>query len=132
MANFCTKLTFFSSLTDQTEGELEETENTEVPTSPVREATPDIIRKSPVKEVVSSSNVVVDTTTVEIQNNQINQNTTVPDQTPKKIITSEEEAKARLAEKRREMKEKKEREAELERQRQVKIIIIDYVKTLRT
>merc|ERR1712193_447898 len=53
------------TLIDQTEGELEETENTEVPTSPVREATPDIIRKSPVKEVVSSSNVVVDTTTVE-------------------------------------------------------------------
>merc|ERR1711962_1575563 len=89
--------------------------------SPVREATPDIIRKSPVKEVVSSSNVGVDTTTVEIQNNQINQNTTVPDQAPKKIITSEEEAKARLAEKRREMKEKKEREAELERQRQAEI-----------
>ena len=37
----------------------------------------------------------------------------------KKIIQSEEEAKARLAEKRREMKEKKEREAELERQRQL-------------
>ena len=37
----------------------------------------------------------------------------------KKIISSEEEAKARLAEKRREMKEKKEREAELERQRLV-------------
>ena len=37
----------------------------------------------------------------------------------KKIITSEEEAKARFAEKRREMKEKMEREAELERQRQV-------------
>ncbi|XP_071746890.1 uncharacterized protein [Lepeophtheirus salmonis] len=37
--------------------------------------------------------------------------------TGKRIITSEEEAKARLAEKRRQMKEKKEREAELERQR---------------
>ena len=37
----------------------------------------------------------------------------------KKIISSEEEAKARLAEKRREMKEKKEREAEIERQRLV-------------
>merc|ERR1712142_440583 len=35
----------------------------------------------------------------------------------KKIITSEEEAKARTAEKRREMKEQKEREAELERLR---------------
>ena len=37
----------------------------------------------------------------------------------KKIITSEEEAKAKLAEKRREAKEKMEREAELQRQRQV-------------
>eukprot|EP00096_Caligus_rogercresseyi_P015701 TRINITY_DN816_c0_g1_i2.p1 TRINITY_DN816_c0_g1~~TRINITY_DN816_c0_g1_i2.p1 ORF type:complete len:907 (-),score=305.39 TRINITY_DN816_c0_g1_i2:1183-3903(-) len=35
----------------------------------------------------------------------------------RKLITSEEEAKARLAEKRREMKEKKEREAEAERAR---------------
>ena len=42
------------------------------------------------------------------------------EQTPSKhIISSEEEAKARLAEKRRLMKEKMEREAELERQRQV-------------
>ena len=39
----------------------------------------------------------------------------------KQIITSEEEAKARIAQKRREMKEKMEREAELERQRQVAI-----------
>jgi len=39
------------------------------------------------------------------------------DKPEKKIIASEEEAKARLAEKRREMKEKKEREEELERQR---------------
>jgi len=37
----------------------------------------------------------------------------------KKIITSEEEAKARMAEKRREMKEKMEREAEAERQKQL-------------
>ena len=42
----------------------------------------------------------------------------------KQIITSEEEAKARIAQKRREMKEKMEREAELERQRQVLIIFI--------
>ena len=42
------------------------------------------------------------------------------EQTPAKhIISSEEEAKARLAEKRRLMKEKMEREAELERQRLV-------------
>ena len=39
----------------------------------------------------------------------------------KKVISSEEEAKARLAEKRREMKEKKEREAEIERQRLVSV-----------
>ncbi|XP_023325043.1 ensconsin isoform X5 [Eurytemora carolleeae] len=39
------------------------------------------------------------------------------DKPEKKIISSEEEAKAKLAEKRREMKEKKEREAEVERLR---------------
>jgi len=105
---------------DHTGNEVEDTGNTEVPTSPVREATPDIIRKSPVKEVVSTSNLE-DTTTTESQNNQLNQNTAVPDPTPKKIITNEEEAKAKIAEKRREMREKKEREAELERQRQAEI-----------
>ena len=42
---------------DHTGNEVEDTGNTEVPTSPVREATPDIIRKSPVKEVVSTSNL---------------------------------------------------------------------------
>ena len=41
------------------------------------------------------------------------------DSPAKHIITSEVEAKARIAEKRREMKEKMEREAELERQRLV-------------
>jgi len=94
-----------TAVVDQDTGNSEEThENTEVPTEthPVREATPDIIRKSPVKEVVAIDNI--------------------EDQTPKKIISSEEEAKARIAEKRREMKEKKEREAELERQRQAERI----------
>jgi len=93
-----------TAVVDQDTGNSEEThENTEVPTEthPVREATPDIIRKSPVKEVVAIDNI--------------------EDQTPKKIISSEEEAKARIAEKRREMKEKKEREAELERQRQAEL-----------
>ena len=86
----------------------ETTGNTEVPTEtyPVREATPDIIRKSPVKEVKE----------IAIEN--------IEDQTPKKNMisseaTEQEQAKMRIAEKRREMKEKKEREAELERQRQV-------------
>merc|ERR1712223_1540990 len=95
---------------------------------PIREATPDIIRKSPVKEVApplpppSSSGPEIPGLpgppkpesdengglVVEAENHA-----------SKKIIQSEEEAKARLAEKRREMKEKKEREAELERQRQL-------------
>lgn len=84
--------------------EIEEIEDkTEI--EPVREATPDIIRKSPVKEVEKP-----------LENN--NGDLETPS---KKIITSEEEAKARLAEKRREMKEKMEREAEAERQRQLEI-----------
>jgi len=88
----------------------ETTGNTEVPTEthPVREATPDIIRKSPVKEVKE----------IAIEN--------IEDQTPKKNMisseaTEQEQAKMRIAEKRREMKEKKEKEAELERQKQAEI-----------
>merc|ERR1712008_278644 len=88
----------------------EKTGNTEVPTEthPVREATPDIIRKSPVKEVKE----------IAIEN--------IEDQTPKKNMisseaTEQEQAKMRIAEKRREMKEKKEKEAELERQKQAEI-----------
>merc|ERR1712051_462733 len=87
------------------EPSIETTGNTEVPTEshPVREATPDIIRKSPVKEVKE----------IAIEN--------IEDQTPKKNMisseaTEQEQAKMRIAEKRREMKEKKEREAELEGQ----------------
>merc|ERR1712003_137876 len=90
-----------AELTTETTKIESETTEVEVPTTePIREATPDIIRKSPVKEVIAIEN---------IESNIIAE-------TPKKIITSEEEAKARLAEKRREMKEKMEREAELERQ----------------
>ena len=77
----------------------ETTGNTEVPTEthPVREATPDIIRKSPVKEGKE----------IAIEN--------IEDQTPKKNMisseaTEQEQAKMRIAEKRREMKEKKEEE----------------------
>lgn len=88
----------------------ETTGNTEVPTEthPVREATPDIIRKSPVKEVKE----------IAIEN--------IEDQTPKKNMisseaTEQEQAKMRIAEKRREMKEKKEKEAELERQKQAEL-----------
>ena len=76
---------------------------------PIREATPDIIRKSPVKEV---SAPIPAPTAPEENGDSLEAST-------KKIIQSEEEAKARLAEKRREMKEKKEREAELERQKQL-------------
>ena len=109
--------------------EIDSSNNSESTTPiPIREATPDIIRKSPVKEVApplpppSSSGPEIPGLpgppkpesdengglVVEAENHA-----------SKKIIQSEEEAKARLAEKRREMKEKKEREAELERQRQL-------------
>merc|ERR1712203_1274747 len=54
------------------------------------------------------------------------------EQTPAKhIISSEEEAKARLAEKRRLMKEKMEREAELERQRLAEIERIEEERRLK-
>merc|ERR1719412_1657156 len=80
---------------------------------PIREATPDIIRKSPVKEVSAPIPAPVSAPTAPEENGDSLEAST------KKIIQSEEEAKARLAEKRREMKEKKEREAELERQKQL-------------
>ena len=53
----------------------------------------------------------------------------IHDHSPAKhIITSEMEAKARIAEKRREMKEKMEREAELERQRLVSNLWLNRLK----
>ena len=51
------------------------------------------------------------------------------DSPAKHIITSEVEAKARIAEKRREMKEKMEREAELERQRLVSNLSLNRLKS---
>ena len=67
-------------------------------------------------EVTSSDEIQGDESKQEIKEDE----EPSQEQTPAKhIISSEEEAKARLAEKRRLMKEKMEREAELERQRLV-------------
>merc|ERR1712013_344003 len=95
-----------------------------------RQSTPDIIKDNNKK----SENGEMDKEnqkngTPEEDNKAINNNNIDKEKSPeadnegevkesKKIITSEEEAKARIAEKRREMKEQKEREAELERLRQ--------------
>merc|ERR1719513_506107 len=94
-----------------------------------RQSTPDIIKDNNKK----SENGEMDKEnqkngTSEEDNKAINNNNIDKEKSPeadnegevkesKKIITSEEEAKARIAEKRREMKEQKEREAELERLR---------------
>merc|ERR1712013_819403 len=94
-----------------------------------RQSTPDIIKDNNKK----SENGEMDKEnqkngTPEEDNKAINNNNIDKEKSPeadnegevkegKKIITSEEEAKARIAEKRREMKEQKEREAELERLR---------------
>ena len=86
-----------------------------------RQSTPDIIKDNNRKNVENfdSKESNGDNTAqkddekpVDIENNEGGE---VKEQ--KRIITSEEEAKARIAEKRREMKEQKEREAELERLR---------------
>jgi len=86
-----------------------------------RQSTPDIIKDNNRKNVENfdskesngdSTAQKDDEKPVDIENNEGGE---VKEQ--KKIITSEEEAKARIAEKRREMKEQKEREAELERLR---------------
>merc|ERR1719370_177984 len=94
-----------------------------------RQSTPDIIKdnnkKSGNEEMVKENQR---NGTPEEDNKAINNNNVDKEKSPeaenegevkesKKIITSEEEAKARIAEKRREMKEQKEREAELERLR---------------
>merc|ERR1712013_148439 len=92
-----------------------------------RQSTPDIIKDNNKK----SENGEMDKEnqkngTPEEDNKAINNNNIDKEKSPeadnegevkesKKIITSEEEAKARIAEKRREMKEQKEREAELEK-----------------
>merc|ERR1712050_131003 len=96
-----------------------------------RQSTPDIIKDNNKK--TENGDVGKETqknVTQENDNNKaINNNNIDKEKSPeaenegevkesKKIITSEEEAKARIAEKRREMKEQKEREAELERLRQ--------------
>merc|ERR1711981_796942 len=110
--------------------EIDSSNNSESTTPiPIREATPDIIRKSPVKEVapplppppLSSGPEIPGLPGPPKPESDENGALVVEaeNHASKKIIQSEEEAKARLAEKRREMKEKKEREAELERQRQL-------------
>merc|ERR1712098_264561 len=83
-----------------------------------RQSTPDIIKDNNRKIVDNSENNVANNDDADHgkpEDNENNENSEVKE--PKKIITSEEEAKARIAEKRREMKEQKEREAELERLR---------------
>ena len=70
-------------------------------------------------EANASNNVEADGKAVNDPEKKEDEPSSHPGTTAKKIITSEDEAKAKLAEKRREAKEKKEREAELERQRQV-------------
>merc|ERR1719277_368039 len=85
-----------------------------------RQSTPDIIKDNNRKNVDNGeakdedNNVNKDDADKPIDNEN-NENGEASEQ--KKIITSEEEAKARIAEKRTQMKEQKEREAELEKLR---------------
>lgn len=76
---------------------------------PAREVTPDIIRKSPPMKEVRENDCASENEEEKAE------------KAKKMIIQSEEEAKARLAEKRKEMKEKMEREAEMERQKQLEL-----------
>eukprot|EP00092_Neocalanus_flemingeri_P050342 GFUD01058160.1.p1 GENE.GFUD01058160.1~~GFUD01058160.1.p1 ORF type:complete len:792 (-),score=265.75 GFUD01058160.1:446-2821(-) len=93
-----------------------------------RQSTPDIIkdnnRKSEIGEVKDDhKNTTHDEDNKATENNNVDKEKSpevdndVEVKEGKKMITSEEQAKARIAEKRREMKEQKEREAELERLR---------------
>merc|ERR1719445_2980837 len=89
---------------DETEKEAAE----EKEESPAKEASPVPVSKEATPEVVPASKEGSQEVE-EVPNNE--------EVRERKIITSEEEAKARIAEKRREMKEQKEREAEAERLR---------------
>jgi hypothetical protein len=103
-----------------------------------REATPDLISSSPVKEVpaeemnveninepeqapakVEAEESVKEDPKSDMIENDADPSVSIDRRAP--IINSEEEAKARMAKKRREVKEQKEREAEQERQRLVKL-----------
>merc|ERR1719208_593397 len=88
------------------EAEKEAVEEKEA--SPAKEASPVPVSKEATPEVAPASKEGSQEVE-EVPNNE--------EVRERKIITSEEEAKARIAEKRREMKEQKEREAEAERLR---------------
>jgi len=90
----------------QTELEQEKAEQAQKEEEKVKEASPLPLPKEATPEVASKEG---SQEVEEVPNNE--------EVREKKIITSEEEAKARIAEKRREMKEQKEREAEAERLR---------------
>jgi len=146
-----------SSSADPISGDVREIEKIpdEAETPAKRDATPDIISSSPEKEVpremsngTAPEEGVEDKLEVEKEDvsgspcppeekadresspNEKREEQGSEGEAGKKIISSEEEAKARLAEKRREMKEKKEREAELERQRLVSGILLRFIDTV--
>jgi len=93
-----------------------------------RQSTPDIIKDNSRKIENGDVKDAPKNTTQDEDNKATESNSVDKEKSPemdnevevkesKKMITSEEQAKARIAEKRREMKEQKEREAELERLR---------------
>jgi len=104
--------------------------NTAVPNNDIdankRQSTPDIIKDNnrKVENGVRDEhkNTTEETDNKATDNNNVDNKEKSPEvdddvKESKKMITSEEQAKARIAEKRREMKEQKEREAEIERLR---------------
>ncbi|XP_059084313.1 ensconsin-like isoform X11 [Tigriopus californicus] len=111
------KKDFVSSSTSIEERPPKSTTPDLTPKFQTEEVTPDVIsggaigegQKSPVKDKSPPPSTA--------DGGQENTADSGPGTPSKKIISSEEEAKAKLAEKRRQMKEKMEREAELERQR---------------
>jgi len=82
-----------------------------------RQITPDIIKDNGKKSDLANEDVKESKKEAKEEEKEVEEKEEKEDKPEKKIITSEEEAKARIAEKRREMKEKMEREAEAERLR---------------
>jgi len=89
-------------------------DNIESSESKGRQTTPDIIKDNN-RKTVDNGEATSDTEKEKSPETDTNEGGEAKE--GRRIITSEEEAKARIAEKRREMKEQKEREAELERLR---------------
>ena len=139
-----------SSSVDPISGDAKDPEKVPETESAKRDATPDIIVSTPTEKDEAEPETVSLLNEPEVEaeahpdtkKSDVPASATIPEdkveresspsekkedpnsESSKKIISSEEEAKAKFAENRRKVKEQKEREAELERQRLVSLFLL--------